>query len=749
MSQAPTFLNAMNLGGGGNVGATSKSAKLLAGLREELTKIQPIIDKVVQSTQKIAENLTKAKASGSGLFGGGGTTTTADGFIVEGSGSGMSFSNFSRGLKTAAAIGITAGAQALDLTEFAESSISRSRIGFFSGQGSIGAGMSFQSMMNRGTGINALDAARAQMVGASSGLLPSLPNYGNVAAGAEMFSNLVPGAGIAGGMQAMAALNQAPNVNRLRMIGIQVRDPATGTMRSPEAIAGDLWNKLNTQKTGSNPISKRDIAISLQSGNSLDMMLNQYFGNDPVLRQGIVTALMQKAGGGGLSREELIASGALPELAASTGERNAAAFGAINALTGDVEQGMMGANRIIADAANTMRDAADIFGGAVGLFAGTMQLAGGGNGAFGTLGGGALGGLSNMAGTLGGLLLGKKMLAGGAGATGARLAGSMGFKGASKLIPGVGAAVQGFSSFQQAQAGEGFDLGGTLMSSLVAAGLGFLAGGPGGAALAGLGTFVGSGIGYGLGRIAGEGDGEDGASAEAMPSTYNPLDRLDVNAPYLKKRDYLIDGKPPANPYHTGIDFNANVGDPVYAVKNGTVVPTKYNKNGFGHSVKLRHGDGYATIYAHLSQKAVESGTVRAGELIGYAGNSGLSSGPHLHFEVRKNADDQSTHVDPLSYLAGGATPSGATPLSNEEAQGETKSLLDLSMGTALMPGLTGAPSPSGEGGEGGYASTTNYGGVTVNINVPKGTAVNEKSLAAEIKRVLSDQDMLKKAVSR
>lgn len=744
----------MGLGGGATGG--TKSAKLVAGIRDEFAKLQPLLDRVVQATNKIAENLTKAKSASSLGFAGGGTggTTTSLGYIDQGPASGMSFSAFSRGLKTAAAVGITAGAQALDLTEFAESSISRARVGFFSGQGAIGAGMSFQSMMNRGTAINALDAARAQMVGASAGLMPGLPGYGNVAAGAEMFSNLVPGAGLAGGMQAMAALNQAPNVNRLRMIGIQVRDPSTGTMRSPEAIAGDLWNKLNSQKTGSNPISKRDIAISLQSGNSLDMLLNQYFGNDPVLRQGIVTALMQKAGGGGLSREELIASGALPELAASTGERNAAAFGAINALTGDVEQGMMGANRIIADAANTIRDAADVFGGAVGLFAGTMQLAGGGNGAFGTIGGGILGGLSTFGGALLGGRLGGRLGTRGGGAggrTGGRLAGSMAFKGASKLIPGVGAAVQGYSSFQQGSAGEEFDLGGTLLSSLVAAGLGFLAGGPAGAAIAGLGTFGASAVGYGLGSVFGEGDGEDASAGEATPSSFNPLDRLDINAPYLKKRDYLIDGKPPANPFHTGVDFDAKVGDPVYAVKDGTVLATKYNANGFGHSVKLRHNDGHSTVYAHLSQKVVESGSVRAGQLIGYAGNSGLSSGPHLHFEVRKNADDQSTHVDPLAYLAGSSTPSGAAPMSANEASREATSGLlgDLSSGVALLPGLSGAPNPKGEGGEAGYASTTNYGGVTVNINVPKGSNLNEQNLANEIKRVLNDQEMLKKAVSR
>ena len=480
------------------------------------------------------------------------------------------------------------------------------------------------------------------------------------------------------------------------------------------------------------------------------MMLNQYFGNDPVLRQGVVAALMQKASGGDFSKESLNQTGALPDLAVSTGERNASSYRALNAYTGAAETGMMAANKVIATAADTMAAASTIFAGAVTAFTFAMQLSGGAGGAFGTLGGG-------LAGLIGGGKGGGK----GPGGFFANLAnsakqtgGKMAFPGAKAVVPGASAIFGGVQGFQQGQSGQDLDIMGLLGSTAVASLLGFLTGGPAGAVTAGAVTAGSMIVGHmaGSSLAGGEGDGdEESAGNPSTAASVNPLSNLSINAPWMKKRDYLIDGKPPANPYHTGVDFDASPGDPVYAVKDGTIIPTGYSAKGFGNYVSLRHSDGYGTVYAHLSKKLKNSGTVKAGELIGYAGNTGLSSGPHLHFEVRRDPNNQKSHVDPIAYLSGSASPSGATPHSAAGADSATSSLIgELSSGVQLMPGLTGAPSPKGEGdGGGGFASTTNYGGVTVNINVPKGTAINEQALAKEIKRVLTDQDMLKRAVTR
>jgi murein DD-endopeptidase MepM/ murein hydrolase activator NlpD len=91
--------------------------------------------------------------------------------------------------------------------------------------------------------------------------------------------------------------------------------------------------------------------------------------------------------------------------------------------------------------------------------------------------------------------------------------------------------------------------------------------------------------------------------------------------------------------YHTGIDIRANVGTPVVAAQKGRVIEvTNGWGRGWGKSVVISHGGGLTTRYAHLSKISVGVGTtVSQGQIIGYSGNSGWSTGPHLHYEGRKN----------------------------------------------------------------------------------------------------------------
>lgn len=103
---------------------------------------------------------------------------------------------------------------------------------------------------------------------------------------------------------------------------------------------------------------------------------------------------------------------------------------------------------------------------------------------------------------------------------------------------------------------------------------------------------------------------------------------------------------------HKGVDFAAAYGAPVVAAASGNVVGAGW-AGGYGRQVRIAHGGGLASSYSHLSRLAVApGGFVRAGQVIGYAGSSGLSTGPHVHYEVRRNG----VPVDPLGAgLSGGA----------------------------------------------------------------------------------------------
>lgn len=96
---------------------------------------------------------------------------------------------------------------------------------------------------------------------------------------------------------------------------------------------------------------------------------------------------------------------------------------------------------------------------------------------------------------------------------------------------------------------------------------------------------------------------------------------------------------------HGGIDFGAPSGAPIYAVGDATVAFAGWG-GGHGNHVKLDHGGGWGTGYSHMSQIAVTPGSrVRAGQVIGYVGSTGLSTGPHLHYELYRNG----AKVDPMS----------------------------------------------------------------------------------------------------
>lgn len=100
---------------------------------------------------------------------------------------------------------------------------------------------------------------------------------------------------------------------------------------------------------------------------------------------------------------------------------------------------------------------------------------------------------------------------------------------------------------------------------------------------------------------------------------------------------------------HTGIDIASNQGTTIYAADGGTITLAAWN-GGYGNCVMIDHGNGYVTLYGHMSSIAVSQGqTVSQGDTIGYVGSTGNSTGPHLHFEVLKNG----TRIDPEQFFSG------------------------------------------------------------------------------------------------
>ena len=148
--------------------------------------------------------------------------------------------------------------------------------------------------------------------------------------------------------------------------------------------------------------------------------------------------------------------------------------------------------------------------------------------------------------------------------------------------------------------------------------------------------------------------GNSGGSTTAPPNTSTvtgsyvwPLPSSRLITSLFGNRVHPVSG---TVKFHKGVDINASVGAAVVAADGGTVISVANQPDGYGLYVVIYHSGGRRTLYAHMSGTAVTTGqVVTQGQTIGYAGSSGVSTGPHLHFEI---AVDNNLH-DPLSYFSG------------------------------------------------------------------------------------------------
>lgn len=190
-------------------------------------------------------------------------------------------------------------------------------------------------------------------------------------------------------------------------------------------------------------------------------------------------------------------------------------------------------------------------------------------------------------------------------------------------------------------------------------------------------------------------------NAELMTSTEERLDRLskrlvvqsksyDQIFELAKKKEDLLQAMPAIMPikidgpehiasgfgyrvhpvfkterFHAGLDFTSPIGTPIYATGNGVVEKADSESSGYGLCVRISHGYGYMTLYAHMSKILVVPGQkVRRGQVIGLLGNTGLSTGPHCHYEVHRNGEP----VNPVAYFLANLTPEEYTNITRSAA---------------------------------------------------------------------------------
>ena len=138
--------------------------------------------------------------------------------------------------------------------------------------------------------------------------------------------------------------------------------------------------------------------------------------------------------------------------------------------------------------------------------------------------------------------------------------------------------------------------------------------------------------------------GNSGGSTTPSVTWLRPCSYIMVSSPF-GKRESPTTG---ASTYHQGIDLAAPAGTPIYATRTGRVTIATYS-NSAGYYVSINHGDGYSSIYMHMTSYVVSSGqAVSAGQLIGYVGSTGISTGPHLHFGIAYNG----RYVNPAGFIS-------------------------------------------------------------------------------------------------
>lgn len=141
--------------------------------------------------------------------------------------------------------------------------------------------------------------------------------------------------------------------------------------------------------------------------------------------------------------------------------------------------------------------------------------------------------------------------------------------------------------------------------------------------------------------------GSDTTPSDGAPSSsgwISPLKSYKLTSPFGMRKHPILGYER----MHNGVDMAAPAGAPIYAAKSGKVTAASFQSGGAGNYVSINHGDGFSSIYMHMTRYIVSVGDyVSAGQVIGYVGSTGLSNGNHLHFGISYNG----TYVNPMKYI--------------------------------------------------------------------------------------------------
>lgn len=503
---------------------------------------------------------------------------------------------------------------------------------------------------------------------------------------------------------AIEGMTSGQGANRmLRNFGIFTADPRTGKEKTQGQIMSELYGRLTS---GRGPASEQQVMESFRRG-ALGATLRAS-GMSEDQQQMFVQYALERARGNEMDLSDPEAMEELMNKAKAEGRENPNLPGyemntaQTNAMQ-SAQDAYLAGIKAVTPALAALTEAGGAAASALGGFKSALGMIGGNPVAQGF--GQVLGGATLAGGSM--LAMGMASKAAGAGGMGAvaaktfqgakgmvsKAGGSLAFKGGSKLVPGLGAAVAGMDSYANAQAGSQFDLGGTILNTALAAGIGFLVGGPPGAAIAAGATIAGSVGGHMLGAASrGEGgdQGSNNTNGTGAPQQFkllHPTKSAQITAVFGQRESSFTKGKITWPNGHKGIDYAGKQGDTIYASESGYA--TLHDGGQLGKRVRIKHANGMYTHYCHLSSISVTEGNVNKGQPIGGMGSTGgKSTGVHLHFALTTGPDTSSA-IDPMPYLSGGGNYLSSPPQDAEQTASSTN---PTSAGS-----LSGASNPGGE----------------------------------------------------